>query len=84
MLKRSFQSNISYFLAVVTRYGALESTVQLLVYIGKCIESMMRDEEYKSDWEKCRSCLRGIKDFEFIFMLYTACHIMCCTKDLCV
>lgn len=68
----------------ITRYSALESTVQLLPYIGQCLESMKADEEYKSDWDRCRALLRAVTEFEFIFTLFTACQIMCCTKDLCI
>lgn len=58
--------------------------MQLLPYIGICLQDMKDDVEYRSDWDQCSALLRNITSFEFIYTLFIACQIIGAPKELCV
>ena len=68
----------------ISRYYALENTVELLPYVVTVLENMMGDATVQAFVRgDTLKLLKNIQSFDFVATL-TICHlIMSCTHDLC-
>ena len=66
------------------RYSALETTQELLPYIGEALETLLERADCRGDESKADSLKSAIMKFHFIYTLVVVCQVMSVTKELCV
>lgn len=88
LVESNFKYNYNYNtlkdLFCSCRYTALDTTLELLPFIGEAIQQMLDSAEHRADEATAENLKNAIMKFGFIYSLVVCCQVLSVTKMLCV